>query len=268
MVGSVLTVEQQTKALFAEIKEYGKVLSWPASVILGKRDLSHLEWSKGGMHWNPNTVAGKAKRGVEVFNMEHRRFSVGESFKWTKSDKEVKNGCKGVIGDINHETGEMTLVFENGVRRTVSVNDAHTMEYNYVHTAFSAQGQGKDFVFMLSEFHRRNLVNQKSFYVKLSRMIERTYLYTNKGKEDLAKALSRREGSKESALEHTKGSVSNDRLMSNFMKSFAGSVSERQGQAQNSPPRDQHNNNQQQQQKQQQRNPEPVRSRGRGDFSR
>lgn len=240
------------------------------SVILGKQDLSHLKWSKGGMHWNPNTVAGKAKRGVEVFNMESRRFSVGESFKWTKSDKEVKNGSKGVIGDINHETGDMTLVFQNGVRRTVNVKEAHTMDYNYVHTAFSAQGLGKEFVFMLSEFHRRNLVNQKSFYVKLSRMIERTYLYTNKGKEELAKALSGREGKKESALEHTKGSVSNDRLMSNFMKSFAGSVSERQGQAQNSPPRDQHKNNQQQQQKQQQQQQtlKPERNRGRGDFSR
>ncbi|WP_150143360.1 hypothetical protein [Candidatus Enterovibrio escicola] len=184
------------------------------------------------MTWNPNTIAGKAKRGVEVFNVKQRRFSLGEQFKWTKTDRKNRNGERGIIADINAQTGQMTLKYEKGTTRIINLNDndAHTLDYNYVKTAFVSQGLDAKRVFMMSEFHRRNLVNQKSFYVKLSRMKEFVHIYTNKSKERLISALESQTGDKQSALEHATDRAKDDKIKSkeirqsqkvNFRKGFS-----------------------------------------------
>jgi len=197
----------------------------PVHLLVNPADLSAYKWKQGGMVWNPNTVAGKAKRGVEVFNVKQRRFSLGEQFKWTKTDRKNRNGEKGIIADVNAQTGQLTLKFENGTTRSINLNDndAHTLDYNYVKTAFVSQGLDAKRVFMMSEFHRRNLVNQKSFYVKLSRMKEFVHIYTNKTKEHLINALEERTGNKESALDHATHKAKSDLLKSNFTRSVESS---------------------------------------------
>lgn len=203
-----------------ETVHLAKLEDVPVHLLVNPADLSSYKWKAGGMTWNPNTIAGKAKRGVEVFNVKQRRFSLGEQFKWTKTDRQNRNGERGIIADINTQTGQMTLKYENGTSRTINLNDndAHTLDYNYVKTAFVSQGLDAKRVFMMSEFHRRNLVNQKSFYVKLSRMKEFVHIYTNKSKERLIDALAARSGDKQSALEHATDRAKADLLKSTFAR--------------------------------------------------
>lgn len=194
----------------------------PIHELVNPANLSSYKWKVGGLTWNPNTIAGRAKRGVEVFNVKSREFSLGEEFKWTKTDRRNRNGERGVIADINAHTGDVTLKFQNGSTRVINLNsnDAHTLDYNYVKTAFVSQGLDAKRVFMMSEFHRRNLVNQKSFYVQLSRMKEFVNIYTNQSKEKLINALSSRTGDKESALEHAIGR-NKDSLGSSFNRDLS-----------------------------------------------
>jgi hypothetical protein len=81
----------------------------------------------------------------------------------------------------------------------VSLEKALQMDYSYIKTVFGSQGLGAKHVFTLLESWRRNLVNQKSFYVALSRTKENISIYTDSAAK-LIKGLDKRTGDKTSAM--------------------------------------------------------------------
>lgn len=157
--------------------------------------------------WDP-AVAGSRKHAVDVYRQDPISIAEGDRIKWTKSLKALgmANNDSGHITSIDKEKGTMTVAWEKSGKTTTKTHDLkdhRNFDHDYVHTAFVSQGLDSKHVFTIAESWRRNLVNEKSFYVKLSRTKDKINVYTDdKGK--LTKAIARK-AEKTSALESQKG---------------------------------------------------------------
>lgn len=79
-----------------------------------------------------------------------------------------------------------------------SARDRH-IAHGYVDTAFAAQGRTADHVIIHADSKADNLVDQKSFYVGISRAKESATIFTNdRGK--LVAAISERAGQVQNAI--------------------------------------------------------------------
>lgn len=157
--------------------------------------------------WNP-AIGGGAHFAVDVFNQETIGLAVGDRIKWTKTLKDIgmRNGDQGRLVAVNKEHNTMTVEWKKGDKievRTHDLSQDRHFDHDYVHTAFLAQGLDSRHVFTIAESWRRNLVNEKSFYVKLSRTKDKISIYTD-DKAKLEKAIAR-DAEKTSALESQLG---------------------------------------------------------------
>src|SRR5690554_1058727 len=174
----------------------------------GEMDTVLLEGEDGRrMTWNP-VDGGKSKFGIDVYRKEDITLAVGDRLVWTKVVKELdlKNPDAGIIKSIDPEKRTATVEFNRSGKtfeKTLSLDQDKNFDHDYVHTAFISQGRDSKHVFTVAESFRRNLVNEKSFYVKLSRAKETIRIYTD-NKEKLTKALERK-AEKTSAMESQKG---------------------------------------------------------------
>jgi ATP-dependent exoDNAse (exonuclease V) alpha subunit len=88
-----------------------------------------------------------------------------------------------------------------GKTETLSLDvarDQH-IRHAYVDTAFAAQGRTADHVIVHADSRATNLIDQKSFYVGISRAKESVAIYTNdRGK--LVSAISERAGQVQTAI--------------------------------------------------------------------
>jgi conjugative relaxase-like TrwC/TraI family protein len=155
--------------------------------------------------WNPQTNGGK-RFVVDVFQCREMSLAKGDSVRWTRTDKQIglKNGDTGRIVDLDarHNTAKIAWSSAKGNKPLVithPLNRDRYLDHNYVTTAFGSQGLDARHVLVIAESWRRNLVNEKSFYVKLSRARDSISIYTD-DKKKLITALSR-SGDKTSALE-------------------------------------------------------------------
>ena len=158
------------------------------------------------VEWRPDKVAGRAKHGVEVYREEEKKLAEGDKIRLTKTDKDrdLKNGAK---GEVERMEGSTAIVkFQDGRRMTLDLNKEKHWDHGYASTIVSAQGQTYRSAMALAESWRRNLINQKSFYVGLSRAKEDARIYTD-DKAKLSKGIEERTGEKTSALEGRNVSV-------------------------------------------------------------
>ena len=159
------------------------------------------------INWDP-AVGGSAHFAVDVFRQESIELAIGDRIKWTKTLKDIamRNGDAGRVVAVDKEHNTMTVEWKKGdqlVTRTHDLNKERHFDHDYVHTAFLSQGLDSRHVFTIAESWRRNLVNEKSFYVKLSRTKDKITVYTD-DKAKLAKAIAR-QADKTSALESQLG---------------------------------------------------------------
>ena len=150
------------------------------------------------LKWNPSKVAGSARNGVEVYKKEDRNWAVGDAVRWKKNlpDRDLKNGDTGKV--LRIKDGKMDVAFPRGLK-TLDVNKDKHIDHNYAVTAFASQGMTFDKVAVMAESWRKNLINQKSFYVGISRARDKALIYTE-NKEKLTQAIEERSGEKTSAL--------------------------------------------------------------------
>lgn len=163
------------------------------------------------LKWNPSQ--GSTARGaVDVYKESVMDLAVGDRVKWTKTirDLGLRNGDTGRITAIDANKNTATIEWKKGketITKVMDLSKDRHLDHNYVHTAFLSQGLDSKHVFTIAESWRRNLVNEKSFYVKLSRTKEKIRVYTD-SKENLTKAVAR-QAEKTSALESQKGRRAN-----------------------------------------------------------
>lgn len=153
--------------------------------------------------WSPHKVAGNRKKGgVEVFREENRDLIAGDKIRWTRNDKdrEIRNAEMARVLEV--KGNDVTFMLSNGSKITVDVTrpENRHWEHAYTSTVYSAQGQTTSRVLVNGEDFRKNLTNQKMFYVALSRAKDDIHVYVNDS-EKFIKAVEARSGDKMAALD-------------------------------------------------------------------
>ena len=175
----------------------------PYSVVEARNDELVLQSEDGRKFgWNPARVAGRAKNGVEVYEQEDRSIAAGDEIRWRRKDNAlgVNNTDLGKVAAVDKDTGEVTIDFKRAGKKTINLQKNRHWEHAYATTVYSGQGATYDEAIVHAESWRRNLINQKSMYVALSRAKFSSHVYTD-DVDDLAKGIAKRPGEKTSALE-------------------------------------------------------------------
>ncbi len=176
--------------------QYWSVESVSGSKLMLKNDKGERA------EFNPSTLPKDSKYTVDVFRKELMKFSPGENLIFTKSRKDlgVKNGDAFSLKGVDVQKNTFTLKNEAGKELTLASNAFHNLSHNYALTAYKGQGKTVDRVMAQLESWRRNLVNERSFYVTLSRARHEARLYV----DDVGKvieALKKHDANKTTALQ-------------------------------------------------------------------
>ena len=178
----------------------------PYTVLNADNDFVTLQ-SEGGrkFDWNPARIAGRAKNGVEVYQRDKRSLAVGDVIRWRRNNKYLglNNADVGTVRQIDAGTGRVMIDFRRAGSKTIDLRKNRHWEHGYATTVYAGQGATYDNAIVNAESFRHNLINQKSFYVALSRAKFDTHIYTDDISE-LAKRIGQRPGDKTSAIEGKK----------------------------------------------------------------
>ncbi|WP_025318819.1 MobF family relaxase [Granulibacter bethesdensis] len=139
----------------------------------------------------------------QAFTSEVIELRAGDQVQFTRNDRVLGriNGQQGEVIAVDPATREAKVQLARGKIETLALDnprDQH-IAHSYVATAFAAQGRTAERTFIHADSAATNLLDQKSFYVALSRAKDTTAVYTNdRGK--LVGALLERAGLKQTAL--------------------------------------------------------------------
>ncbi len=160
--------------------------------------------TKEYISWSPSSYHNKAQN-IEVFESKERIFQRGEQIRWTMNNK-----AKGIINTetatiTNISRDSVTLVTENGEKRTFAKQDEilRHVDYAYVSTVHASQGKTVDHVIAILESNTPYLTNQKTFYVELSRARKDVTLIID-NEEKVLNQLQNNSGDKITAIDSVK----------------------------------------------------------------
>lgn len=170
------------------------VLPKKHTLVLETPEKNHITWKL--------TPDIKTSQGIEVYRPEVRELLEGETIRWTRNDKKR--------GIINAETA--TVMKRTKQQATLQLADGRVItcnmkapinqhwDYAYVSTVYAAQGKTADWVIAHDDMESRQLSDQKSFYVTISRARYGAALLLD-DRQDYENHLKRTLGEKSSALE-------------------------------------------------------------------
>jgi len=154
-------------------------------------------------HWDPSK---SGNRHVEVFTSSSITIQQGERIRWTRNSAahpNIKNSETAIVLGITQKNIKLTL--ENG--ETVSFKKTDRVfkhiDYGYASTVHASQGRTSKNVIGVMESDHKQLTDQRSFYVTLSRAKEQAFLISD-SKNTLVKTLNENTGAKVSSSEHQK----------------------------------------------------------------
>lgn len=167
------------------------------AVDLEKHQLTVRTEAGDTVTYNPRLITK-----IEAFEQEARSIRIGEQIRLSRNDRALghTNGESLMVERIE---GQQLLV-RNHAGQT-RWQDMAKMQYRhldhaYCSTAYAAQGQTADRVFVHVESFRTNLASQQSLYVAISRAREQIHLYTDH-RENLIRQVARESGEKSMAIE-------------------------------------------------------------------
>ena len=163
-----------------------------------------LEDAKGNRTpWQPGNLAA-AKGGVEVYTSEAMELRRGDRVRFTRNDP--------ASGLTNGETATVDAVGRDGVRfrlenGSLATLRQHDPQLRHIDRAFAAtvhafQGRTVDRILAAMPAENPNLVNQRAFYVAISRARDAAHLVTDDAHR-LADRLERATGERLAALDAT-----------------------------------------------------------------
>jgi conjugative relaxase-like TrwC/TraI family protein len=139
----------------------------------------------------------------QAFTTETIELRAGDKMQFTRNDRALGrvNGQQAEIIAIDADTRSATVRLARGKIETLKLDNPRNQHiaHSYVATAFAAQGRTAERTFIHAESTAMHLIDQKSFYVALSRAKETTALYTD-NRTKLVTAIQERSGIKQTAL--------------------------------------------------------------------
>lgn len=164
-----------------------------AAIALKSEDGREVDWRL--RQWG----AGK----VQVFAPQLLELRAGDSIRFTRNDREAGriNGARVEVTRIDAEARTTTVRSARGQSQTLRLDAARDQHiaHAYVDTAFAAQGRTADHVIIHADSRATNLVDQKSFYVGISRAKQSATIVTN-DRSKLVSAISERAGQVQTAI--------------------------------------------------------------------
>lgn len=196
--GDIVRFGRTYRSLGVEKGEYATVHG-----VDREHDLVTLHAQDGRtVTWSPHRVAGRSKGGVEVYKEEKRELGKGDIVRWTRNDndKDIRNSENALVTDVKNK--HVAFKLSNGKDLTLDISDPQNRHWDhaYTTTVYAAQGRTADHVVVNAEDFRKNLTNQKAFYVEISRARQTAHIYVN-DREGFIQAVKERTGEKTSALE-------------------------------------------------------------------
>lgn len=183
-VGEVLRFTRGSKKMALEKGSY-------ASIEVVDRETSRVVvQTPDGQRvaYNPRRLSG-----VEVFRQEQRIFATGDRIQFRAPDRTlgIANGEFATIVLIDDQRARLRL--DGGREVSAAVQRLRHIDYGYASTSHSSQGATVDRVIVNVDTMRSvDLVNQKQFYVSISRARHDISLYTDdRGRLDRAVGRSR-----------------------------------------------------------------------------
>jgi ATP-dependent exoDNAse (exonuclease V) alpha subunit len=130
-------------------------------------------------------------RGVEVFRPESRTLAVGDRIQFRTPDRALKvaNGEFATVAAISSEQTRVRM--DDGREISAATPRLRHVDYGYASTSHSSQGATVDRVIVNIDTTRSvKLVNQRQFYVSISRARHDARIYTDDA-QALARAVGR-----------------------------------------------------------------------------
>lgn len=187
-----------------------------AYVTVTAIDSAKNELAVQGADGSERTYDPQRLKGVTVYRSEERSFCTGDRVQFTAPQKElaavhtegreerithgVANREGGTIAAIDTAMDELRIRLDSGGMVRVSAKEKQHLDLGYAVTSHSSQGQTSDAVLVYADNAKTNpaLINERLFYVAISRARESAEIYTDNSAQ-LKEALGR-EVSKTSAL--------------------------------------------------------------------
>lgn len=167
-----------------------------AAIALKSEDGREVDWRL--RQWG----AGHA----QAFAPQPMDLKTGDAVRFTRNDREAGriNGGRGEVVAVDEQTRTATIQTARGTTETLNLDSARDrhIAHAYVDTAFAAQGRTADHVMIHADSKATNLVDQKSFYVGISRAKESATIFTN-DRSKLVSAISERAGQVQTAIAQT-----------------------------------------------------------------
>ena len=139
----------------------------------------------------------------QAFSAQPLELKAGDRIQFTRNDRELGriNGGRGTVTAIDEQSRTAIIRNPRGQSQTLNLDAARDqhIRHAFVETAFSAQGRTADHVIIHADSKATNLVDQKSFYVSLSRTRETVAIYTN-DRDKLVSAINERAAMKQTAI--------------------------------------------------------------------
>jgi conjugative relaxase-like TrwC/TraI family protein len=138
---------------------------------------------------------------LEIYTEEKKELLKNEQIRFTKNDKthNLINSHTAKVTDINNKQNTINLKLDGNKTITLPQTDLKHFDYAYSSTAYSSQGKTANNVIAVMESYRKNLTNQQTFYVEISRAKNQAFLITD-NKEKLQQTLEKQTGEKISVL--------------------------------------------------------------------
>ncbi len=140
------------------------------SVDVAKAAINLRSQDGGTVDWRLRQW-GAAKS--EAFEAKTLELKTGDRIQFTRNDRDAGriNGLRGTVRVVDAVERTATVLLANGREQTLSLDtprDQH-IRHAYVETAFAAQGRTAEHVLIHAKSQATNLVDQKMFYVAVSR---------------------------------------------------------------------------------------------------
>ena len=140
---------------------------------------------------------------VQVFAPQNMDLRTGDNIRFTRNDRDAGriNGARGEVTAIDEQARTATVIGSRGQSQILDLDAARDrhIAHAYVDTAFAAQGRTADHVIIHADSRAANLVDQKSFYVGISRAKESATIVTD-DRAKLTSAINERAGVVQTAL--------------------------------------------------------------------
>jgi ATP-dependent exoDNAse (exonuclease V) alpha subunit len=164
-----------------------------ATITLKSEDGREVDWRL--RQWGTGNV--------QVFAPQALDLKTGDSIRFTRNDRQAGriNGGRAEVIAVDAQARTATIRAHHGRLETLnlaSAPDRH-IAHAYVETAFAAQGRTADHVIIHADSRATNLIDQKSFYVGISRAKESATIFTN-DRAKLVAAISERAGQAQTAI--------------------------------------------------------------------